>query len=58
MEKLFLAVREILHGIENYHDSYTLLHEKSTGKLMYALAAFLGFDDIYSSLIQHEYLSK
>lgn len=44
MESLFNTVKQILHGIEDYHDSYTLNHEKSVGKMMGILSHAYGLD--------------
>ena len=47
MTQLFDALRSVLHGIENYHDSYILLHEENTGKMMNCLANALGYSKKY-----------
>lgn len=52
MLKLFDAVQEILHGIEHYHDSYTLKHENNVGKLMKVLASSMGYDKIFCSHLE------
>ncbi len=49
MPKLFIAVQEILHGIEYYHDSYTLKHEGNVGKMMNVLASTMGYDEKFCS---------
>lgn len=41
----FLHVREILNGIEAYHDSYTMKHEYRTARLMAILANAIGLSE-------------
>ena len=40
----FNSLRELIHDLENYHDSYTKLHEDNVGKLMGFLGNAIGLD--------------
>lgn len=45
--KLFDAIKSVLHGIEHYHDSYTLMHEENTALMMKHIAQSMGYDEEY-----------
>lgn len=45
MEDFFEMVREVIHGIENHHDSYTKHREIMTGELMSLLGNAVGLNE-------------
>lgn len=42
------SIRNVLHLIENYHDTYSVMHEENVGIMMEHLATSLGYDEKYS----------
>ncbi len=44
---LFNALGIVLHGVERYHDTYTLSHENNVSTMMEFLASELGYDEQY-----------